>query len=298
MWNIQHGTELENVAVTFKDSAPTISIVQKPVSGQKIHFGGFNATLLEATTDDTEGGPDCCAVTWTSNVDGVIGSGKSLSFVFPSPGIRTVTATATDDFGNQSSDSVTVSTENTPPSVYIVKPSVNQTLWRGLPYTFNGWAWDSETFSDLPCSALTWTSSNIGDPFPAIGCTPQVTFLTAGGCTATLTAADPNGGSGKAMRAFTVANPPTGGPPIVSILKPTDNQFFDAEETVALAGRAGHRQPRRQPYVHVDPGFRGRARRCCTPAPDRAADRARSSGTRQTTSPLAAAAGCTPSCCR
>jgi hypothetical protein len=234
-WNIEE--DLENVSVTFKDSAPTIAIV-KPVSGQKVNFGGFNDTLFEAVTDDMEGGPDCCDVTWISNVDGALGTGKSLSYVFGSAGIRTITATATDAFGNQTSDSVTVSTENIPPVVNIVKPTSGQQLWQGLPYTFNGWAWDSEIFSDLPCSAMTWTSSNLGDPFPALGCTPQVTFLTAGGRTATLTAVDGNGGTGKANRFFTVAVPAGGGPPIVSILKPFDNQFFDAQQTVILSGTA------------------------------------------------------------
>jgi hypothetical protein len=201
-------------------------------------FGGLAQTALLATTHDLEGGDDCCIVTWKSNVDGVLGAGKSLTYPFVTSGTRTITATAKDAFGNETSDTVTISTENLEPMVFIGQPAPGQSLWRGLPYAFTGWAWDSEIFSDLPCSALSWSGSNLADPFPVGGCAPQLTFLTAGSRSTTLTAVDGDGGVGKTTRVFTVAAPPTGGPPIASILKPQAGHFVSAQDSVVLAGTA------------------------------------------------------------
>jgi hypothetical protein len=155
---------------------------------------------------------------------------------FNTPGKRTITATAKDSFGNESSDTVTVDTENTPPSIYIAKPAVGQKLWKLLPYTINGWAWDNESFSDLPCSSLTWTSKNFGDPLTAKGCTPPVTFHVIGLHKVTLAATDPDGASGQSSVQFSVADPSGG--PIVSILAPVDGDGFSFQQAVTLVGTA------------------------------------------------------------
>jgi len=232
---MQFPTELGSLGLTFNDSAPSISIAQ-PTGVQKINYGGLSQTPLEATTTDTEDGAGCCTVTWKSNVDGPLGNGLSTVTSFNTPGKRTITATAKDSFGNESSDTVTVDTENTPPSIYIAKPAVGQKLWKLLPYTINGWAWDNESFSDLPCSSLTWTSKNFGDPLTAKGCTPPVTFHVIGLHKVTLAATDPDGASGQSSVQFSVADPSGG--PIVSILAPVDGDGFSFQQAVTLVGTA------------------------------------------------------------
>jgi hypothetical protein len=133
---------------------------------------------------------------------------------------------------------VTVTTSNILPIVTIGKPTPGQVLFKGLPYTLNAWAFDSEIFSNLPCNALSWQSSNIGDPFPALGCTPIATFLTIGARTLTVQAADAQGGVGSNNVTFSVANAPTNAPPIVSILQPASNTGFNPFSNVALVGTA------------------------------------------------------------
>ncbi len=50
----------------------------------------------------------------------------------------------------------------------INSPSQGDVLLQNTPYVFSGTSFDSETFQPLPCVALTWTSSNAVDPFPAV----------------------------------------------------------------------------------------------------------------------------------
>ncbi|MEL6544602.1 MAG: hypothetical protein AAFQ82_08240 [Myxococcota bacterium] len=235
--NVEFGLELGNMNVKFGDDAPTVSITS-PVSGSAVPFGGFNSTTLTASTDDLEDGAGCCTVSWSSNVDGSLGTGQSLTTVFPTPGPRTITATAVDSFGNSSTDSVTVVTSNIAPAVTIARPSSGDSLFRGLPYTLQAWAFDSEIFSNLPCGALSWESSNFGDPFPALGCTPISTFLTTGTRTLTVTAVDGNGGIGDRSVTFSVDEAATGVPPIVSILQPTPSSGISPFENTALVATA------------------------------------------------------------
>lgn len=217
---------------------PAIKIV-KPTLGQQAGVGGLNMTKFEAAVDDYDDGAACCDVTWTSTVDGVMGKGVNLDFTFSKPGVRVITATAKDSDGATATDTLILKAVGDPPQVMIVKPTSGQTIYKGFDYVFNGDSIDyNEPLLKLPCNSMKWTSSNPADPFPKIGCNPTVNFPTTGARTITLTGTDSDGLKDTASVTIAVTNPPANSPPIVTILNPKDNGYFDHSETVLLIGKA------------------------------------------------------------
>jgi hypothetical protein len=87
----------------------------------------------------------------------------------------------------------------------------------------------------MPCSALSWSSSNPADPFPAAGCTPQVTFQSLGTRTITLKGIDSFGLSAGTSTSVDVVNQPSGFP-VVAILNPLAGDFVDAYTPITLKG--------------------------------------------------------------
>ncbi len=75
-------------------------------SGTTIDFAG--------TASDTEDGDLTASLVWTSNIDGNIGTGGSISAIL-SDGTHTITASVTDSGGKSASDSISI-TVGTPPT--------------------------------------------------------------------------------------------------------------------------------------------------------------------------------------
>jgi hypothetical protein len=84
---------------------PTASITS-PANGSSITLGD-NITFT-GSASDTEDGNVTASLSWTSNLDGTIGSGASFSITTLSEGTHTITATATDSGGLTSSDTITI----------------------------------------------------------------------------------------------------------------------------------------------------------------------------------------------
>ncbi|HZN11881.1 MAG TPA: hypothetical protein VFC61_09385 [Blastocatellia bacterium] len=219
------------------NSPPEVKITT-PLNGTSVPFGGFGGVQFEADVVDYESHDNFIQLRWDSNVDGLMGFGKTIQYNFSSSGPRTVTVTATDDDGGVDTFAINLTVQNnTPPASDIVKPTPGQVLYRNFPYVFEGRAWDYETFQWLPCGSLTWTSSKAGDPFPKTGCTPQVTFTTIGSRTITLTSIDPHGLTDTDTVTVYVVEPPANSPPLVAILNPTNNVNLNPDAWVTLRGK-------------------------------------------------------------
>ncbi|MDH3300269.1 MAG: S8 family serine peptidase [Acidimicrobiia bacterium] len=86
------------------DNPPTVSI-SSPVDGAS--FGSNTPISFAGTASDNEDGNISAGLSWTSDLDGLIGGGAGFEATL-SDGTHTVTASVTDSGGNTSSDSVTV----------------------------------------------------------------------------------------------------------------------------------------------------------------------------------------------
>jgi len=176
---------------------------------------------FEAEARDPEDG-ECffnsnCNITWSSSKDGTFGSGLFTSHGFPTGGVRTITATVTDSKGKSSSDSVTVSVVNSPPSVFISEPT-NQPLWNDSIYLLVGGAIDANEqgvngSGTLPCTnpeSYVWSVEG-GDQILGgnKGCQLRVRFKNPNSNrNVTLTATDPQGASSSKTISIAVGETP------------------------------------------------------------------------------------------
>ncbi|RIH86974.1 Subtilisin DY [Calidithermus terrae] len=214
---------------------PSVQIVSPGSGTVQIGLG----SRLEAAVSDFEDPFPCCTVTWTSSVEGNLGSGYSVDYLPTSLGSRTITVTATDSAGATASVSRAVTVVNTPPTVAINAPFSGQQFFRGVSYTLRGVSYDpNEAGFQLPCSSLSWASSAGGDGLPKTGCNVTVSFGSNGPRTLTLTGTDSHGGSSSASVNVVVIDPPANLPPVVNITSPQDGVSVGPDTTLKLAGNA------------------------------------------------------------
>ena len=89
---------------------PTVTIAS-PTSGLTVHEG-TPVQLAGSATDPQDGPLGETALSWTSSVDGALGTGSSLEVASPSVGVHTITLTATDSDGNAGNASVSLLVAN------------------------------------------------------------------------------------------------------------------------------------------------------------------------------------------
>jgi hypothetical protein len=209
---------------------PRVTIVE-PQHGTTVTLGFGDTVTLRAEVFDPEGKAcgaqfNTCTVTWSSNVDGVLGQGLEVQTSFSTVGPRIITATV-EDGPNTVADSIALFVVSNPPTVTIHFPVNNATLYRYVQYMLNATADDPNTVGAVPCNQITWSSNNSADTgqqgdFPKTGCAVQVAFHTTGPRTLTASATGSQGNTGTANVNIQVADLPASGPPIISILFPVD----------------------------------------------------------------------------
>jgi subtilisin len=105
----------EAAAESPVNAAPTV-VVTAPSSGSRFDSG--SSILLHGSASDPEDGDLSLAITWTSNLDGALGSGGSVSASL-SDGVHTVTAQVTDSENLTATDSVTVTVETAATTAWV-----------------------------------------------------------------------------------------------------------------------------------------------------------------------------------
>jgi hypothetical protein len=98
---VNAASDVTDAPLTIPDGAPNI-ILASPTANRAYPL---NATvILSGSASDREDGMlGSDALTWSSDLDGALGSGKLLLLNTLSPGLHTITLTATDSAGNTSS---------------------------------------------------------------------------------------------------------------------------------------------------------------------------------------------------
>jgi extracellular elastinolytic metalloproteinase len=159
------GWLIDDVVVTGDSSctptgntAPTVTITA-PADGSSFQEG--TSVGFSGTATDAEDGTLTGSLSWTSNLDGSIGSGGSFSTATLSVGTHSITASVTDSGGLPGSDAITVTITaapvNTPPTVTITAPADGSSFVEGTSVGFSGTATDAE--DGTLTGSLSWTSS-------------------------------------------------------------------------------------------------------------------------------------------
>ncbi len=211
----------------FKSTPNSIPSIQITAPTTNSSFPFATVTTYTANASDADG--PVPSVVWTSDIDGTIGTGSSITYGFGSPGMRKITATATDDKGATASATITVTGVNLAPKVFIDAPISSDVIWAGsTQVTFKGSSIDGDgIFGELPCTSLAWKSSNSSDVL-GTGCAFSAVFATTGQRTITLKGTDAYGLTGIASVVISVTTKPLVGPPVVKILSPSAGKTFSS----------------------------------------------------------------------
>jgi hypothetical protein len=188
-----------SITVNAPNTPPTVSITA-PADGATFNEG--HSITFTGTATDAQDGDLTSSLTWTSSLDGPIGSGASFTRSDLSVGAHIITASATDSGGlsGQHQISLTVNALNTPPTVSITAPADGATYTAGQSITFSGTATDAQD-GDLSAS-LTWTS-DLDGPI-GTGDTFSRSDLSAGAHIITASTIDSGGLSGSDQISITV----------------------------------------------------------------------------------------------
>ncbi len=220
----------DSVSVTINvDGPPTLSI-DSPSSGTSITLGA--GIGLAGTAADNEDGSLSHLISWSSSLEGTIGTGATANWTPSVTGAHVVTASVADSQGQSASDSVTVTVEvDGPPTLSIGSPSSGTSITLGAGVGLAGTAADNEdgSLSHL----ISWSSSIEG----AIGTganinwTPSVT----GAHVVTASVVDSQGQPASDGVTVTVE---VDGPPTLSIGSPSSGTSITLGAGVGLAGTA------------------------------------------------------------
>ncbi len=212
-----------------QNKVPSIAITS-PSQDTTVTVG--DPVTLTATATDAEDGDLSGSVTWTSSLDGSLGSGASLVTSSLSLGTHTVTAAVSDAAGQERTASVVVTvTQDMPPSVTITAPSQDTTITVGDALTFAGSASDAVD-GDLSAS-IEWTSSV--DGVLGTGASVESSSLSLGTHVITANATDGAGQDGTATVEVTVT---ANAAPGVTITSPSQDTTVSAGEVVTLSAAA------------------------------------------------------------
>ncbi len=226
----QLGYSTNSVTVSIVQPAnrtPIVSVTSPTDGGA--YYPTQNITFT-GTAADVEDGNRTASLTWTSNLDGLIGTGGTFTRTL-STGYHTITARVTDSGGISRSATLTVNVQpNTAPIVNIATPANNATFTTDQAISFYGIAYDVH---DGDRSAyLTWTSSRDGP----IGTGQSFSrTLSAGNHVISAQAADSTGLVGSKSVSITVVGNIA---PMVTITAPADGATFTTDQAITFTGTA------------------------------------------------------------
>jgi PKD repeat protein len=193
-----------DVFVRAPNQAPTATITQ-PASGSR-YTAGTTVRLVGNASDPEDGALNAGALSWTSSVQGALGTGSPLDTASLVAGTHTVTLTALDSGGRAGTDSITLLVDpavvNLPPTAVI---SASPAASVGQP-----WDLDASASSDPDGTVVTWRVDWGDSSAVTTGADPTVshTYAAAGTYTVTLTVTDNDGATDDATTTVSASIPP------------------------------------------------------------------------------------------
>jgi serine protease len=221
----------EALMSTRENTPPAVQIVSP---GPSASLSQAQPTEFRAAMYDVEDQDDCCLATWT--IDGKL-SGATHSFAQDALGAKVITVTIHDKGGKSATATVTAQLVNFAPTITIANWPQG-TVAQGLPIPFEARVSDDTTVAPIPtsgsalCAAVVWTS-DLDPGVLATGCTPAITFKTAGTHVVTATVTDNRGAPGSDMKTVGVVPAPTALEG--SIIAPQEHSSFESTAAIVLS---------------------------------------------------------------
>lgn len=218
------------------NNAPVVQIDSPAASST---YSLSNSITFTGTATDTE---DLTltgkSLTWTSSLDGVIGSGSSFTTSSLSSGTHQITLTAVDSMQSADSTSISITVNpanNTLPVATITSPSTGTTYNHNDFIEFTGTGYDTED-SWLTGTSLVWMSNKDGQI--GTGNTVTTSDLSGGTHTISLTATDNFNTSNTATITLTILNTP----PTATINYPPDGSTFSQGDAIPFDGAGSDKE--------------------------------------------------------
>ncbi len=149
-------SDSDQITVTVVTNTPPAVTITDPDSGSDFNQG-VNINFTGNATDAEDGNINA-NISWSSSIDGALGTGASINTASLSVGVHLINADVTDSGGLPGNDQITVTiVANTPPTVAITAPASGSNFDEGVNINFTGSATDTE---DGNISAnISWSSS-------------------------------------------------------------------------------------------------------------------------------------------
>ncbi len=189
------------------NNAPVVNI-STPADNSVFETAESVAFVGSAT--DTEDGTISSSLSWSSDLDGALGSGASFNTSSLTAGDHTITASVTDAGGLSSSATINL-TINTPPTLSLTSPTNGSTVGRDVNVALEGTANDAED-GDISAS-ISWSSSDAQanfSPTNGIGSSITTVLETPGTQSIMATVTDADGAMSTSSVNVTVAGPNVG----------------------------------------------------------------------------------------
>lgn len=213
------------------DSAPSVSI-NSPSSGSTFTEGQI--INLDASAQDSEDGDISSDISWSSNIDGNLGTGDNIDVVL-SAGNHQITASVTDSAGNEFSRTIDLTINavaDQPPQLAITSPSNGSSFNEGSTINFTATAVDNED-GNIGAS-IRWTSSIDGD----IGTGASINSnLSNGAHSITATVTDSEGNQVSESLSIAV-NAVSDEAPNLAITSPGNGSSFTEGESITFTASA------------------------------------------------------------
>jgi hypothetical protein len=169
-----------SILLNFENGEPTVTLT---TPGGELEFAAGQVVTVAASVTDAEDGscsPDVCTYNWLPTPSFSPFDGPIASYVFDDPGLHDIGVAVVDDGGAVGTAVITIEVVDTPPTVTLFMPTTPVSVPEGSSVLVDAIGHDPNAAGagELPCSALTWTSSDPADTFsaavPVFGCTRRL----------------------------------------------------------------------------------------------------------------------------
>jgi len=222
--------DADTISVTIAPNADPVLTITSPVDGATI-----TETLpvsFTATANDTEDGDLTPSISWSSDLDGALGTGGSLSLTTLQAGLHTISVSVTDSLGASDTRTLTLTiAPNTEPTLTVTAPADGYNSTEGASVSFAATASDAEDGDLTP--SITW-SSDLDGPLGAGG-SLALTTLQAGAHTITVSVTDSLGASATRTLSLTIA---PNAAPVLTISSPADGATITETLPVSFTATA------------------------------------------------------------